>query len=154
MEKSLRHRILENMVQVFSGVDEPDYPLKFSVVELGPLGEADHRKRYSIGFVAVGERYKHQFPYLECFLRVGIEYRITVNQGDPSPGDMAETLLTVIKQVVLANETWCGLAIKTEFQNTETDMTTYGDRTVMGVLWVEVHYRHAHGDPTDPYPSV
>lgn len=154
MPESLRHQILQAMVATFDAVDKPDYPLKFSVVELGPLGDEDHRKRLSLGIVPGPERYTHNFPFIVRFLTVGIEFRVTVNRDDPSPGNLAEQVLTVIEQVVLRNGTWGGLAIDTDFRNNEVDMTTYGDRTVMGVVWVEIQYRHAHGDPTNPNPDV
>ncbi|MCL4743841.1 MAG: hypothetical protein KJZ83_00350 [Burkholderiaceae bacterium] len=141
------------MVDTFRQVEPPDWPIQFSVVELGPLGAEDNRKRYSIGIVPGPERYAHNFPLIVRFLRVAIEFRVTVNRGDPAPGNLAEQVLSVIEHVVLANTKWGGLAIDTGLQNNETDMTTYEDRTVVGVLWVEVQYRHHHADPHNPNPS-
>lgn len=152
--ESVRHQILRTMVDKFLEVKPPEWPLEFSVVELGPLGDEDHRKRYSIGIVPVRERFSNLYPYLVRHLTVGIEFRITVNRGDPSSGDMAEQVLTVIEKVVLDNGNWGGLAIDTELRNSEVDMTTYGDRTIMGVLWVEVQYRHSGADPRDPSPTI
>lgn len=166
MMKSVRQRILEAIVKAFEAVDLPDtsdpdyepgaadWPLKFSVVELGPLGDEDHRKRLSLGVVPTGERYTHNFPYVVRFLRVALEYRVTVNRDDAAPGVLAEQVLTVVERVVTDNQTWGDIALTTEFVNNETDMTTYGDRTVMGVLFIEVQYRHAHGDPRNPNPDV
>jgi len=154
MVESVRHKILRTMAETFAAVSEPDYPLKFSTVGMGPLSEADHKKRFSIGIVPGPEQYKHSFPYIERLLDVAIEFRITVNRTDPDPGELAETVLTVVEQVVAKNRTWGGLALDTDYKTSELDMTTYDDKTIMGVLWVTVHYRHAHGDPTDPNPSV
>ena len=85
--------------------------------------------------------------------QVVIEFRVTVNRDDPAPGQLAEQVLTVIERVVIANRDWGGLAVETKFQDNEIDMTTYGDKTVMGVLWVEVQYRHHHLDPRNPNPG-
>lgn len=162
---SVRKQILLSMQAAFAAVAPPDpadethvpsiddWPFKFSVVGLGPLSDADHRKRYSIGVVPQRERYKDSFPYQERFLRVGLEFRVTVNQGDDDPALMAEDLLTVIERVVSGNKTWDELAIETRLQDNEVDMTTYGDKTVMGVLFVEVQYRHGHLDPRNPLPD-
>lgn len=153
MTESVRHRILHNMVEVFRAVDTPTYPIKFSTVQLGPLSDHDHRKRFAIGIVPGPERYTASYPYTERLLQVAIEFRITVNQNDPYPGDMAEQVLTVLERVVIDNNTWGDLALKTDLENNELDMTTYADRSVMGVLWVVVHYRHGVSDPRNPNPE-
>ena len=154
MDRSLRHRILAAMADTFRAVDQPDWPLKFSLVELGPLGDEDHRKRYTLGIVPGPERYTHNFPYVVRFLRVAIEFRVTVNRDDEAPGELAEQLLTVIERVVIKNGTWGDLALATELSNSEIDMTTYSDRSVAGVLFVEIQYRHSHLDPRNPDPDV
>lgn len=156
---SLRLDILNQMVATFAGIEaaeDPefeDFELEFSTVELGPLGDADHKKRYSLGVVPIRERYKHSFPFIERWLTVGLEYRVTVNRGDEKPGVMAERMLTVVERVVLKNQTWDGLAIDTEFQDNENDMTDYDDKSVQGVLFVLIHYRHSHLDPRDMKPD-
>jgi hypothetical protein len=66
---------------------------------------------------------------------------------------MAEQVLTVIKRVVLANTTWDGLAVDTKLVNSEIDLINYSDRSIVGVLFIEVQYRHARHDPRDPTPS-
>ena len=148
--KGLRHAILEAMKTTFAGIDEPDWPIKFSVVELGPLGDEDQRKRYSLGIVPGPERYKHIFPFIERTLQVGIEFRVTVNRGDEKPGDLAERLLTMIERIILLNQTWGGIAIDTNLSNNEVDIQTYADKSAQGVLFVEVMYRHSHESPVDP----
>lgn len=156
---SLRLDILNKMVETFGAIvaaEDPefeDYELQFSTVELGPLGDTDHKKRYSLGVVPLRERYKHSYPFIERWLTVGIEYRVTVNRGDEKPGIMAERLLTLVERVVLKDQTWDGLAIDTEFTDNETDMTDYDDKSVQGALFVVVHYRHSHLDPRDGKPD-
>ena len=153
MTQSIRHQILDRMVEVFQGVKEPEWPIQFSMVELGPLADENHRKRFSIGIVPGPEKYSDTFPFIVRNLRVAIEFRVTVNRDDPAPGQLAEQVLTVIERVVIANRDWGGLAVETKFQDNEIDMPTYGDKTVMGVLWVEVQYRHHHLDPRNPNPG-
>lgn len=161
MSNSLRQDILDKIVETFAAIEPPDdpvqspdeWPIKFSTVELGPLGDADHKKRYSLGVVPLRERYGHKFPFIERWLTIGIEYRVTVNRGDEKPGVMAERMLTVVERVILQNTTWEGLAIDTELDNNEVDMTDYDDKSVQGVLFVTVHYRHSHQDPRDGRPD-
>jgi hypothetical protein len=160
MSDSLRHQILQEMLATFTAVtpssppDDDGYPFQFSLVELGALGDADHRKRYSLGIVPGAERYAYSYPFIERFLTVGIEMRVTVNRDDDKPGHLAERLLFVVERVVMQNCTWGGLAIDTNFKNNELGMQSYVDKTVDGVLWIEIHYRHQQGDPRDPDPSL
>lgn len=159
MSNSLRLNILEQIKSTFEAVEAVENPeadefdVQFSVVELGPLGDADHKKRYSLGIVPLRERYGHKFPFIERWLTIGIEYRVTVNRGDEKPGIMAERMLTVLERVILTNQTWNGLAIDTELDNNEVDMTDYDDKSVQGVLFITVHYRHMHQDPRDGRPD-
>ena len=87
------------------------------------------------------------------FLTVGIEMRVTVNRDDDKQGHLAERLLTVVERVVMQNPTWGRLAIDTNFKDNELDMQSYVDKSVQGVLFVEIYYRHHHGDPRNPDPS-
>jgi len=159
---SIREQILEKMLAVFQAVQEPDttipgytpspndWPLTFSTVGFGPLTDTDFRKRYSIGIVAGTEREKDAFPLVQCTLQVGIEFRITVNQNDPSPAMMGERVLTVVKRVIDQNKTWGGLAVDTRRTNNEIDLTSYGDKTVMGVQFIEIIFRHSIKDVRNP----
>lgn len=154
MTDSIRKQILTNMVAAFAQVTPANgWPIEFSTCVLGPLGEQDQRKRYSIGVVAGKERFKHQFSYYDCFLPVAVEFRITVNRGDAASAELVEQVLTIVEQVALANTTWGGLAIDTILTSNEVDLTTYADRSAEGVLFFEVHYRHSRKDPTDANPS-
>jgi hypothetical protein len=154
MTLSIRQQILNNMLAAFAAVSTANGdPLTFSTCVLGPLGAQDQRKRYSLGIVAGKEKFSDKFSWYECFLPVGIEYRITINKGDDAPASEAETLLTLVKQVVMKDPSWGGIAIDTNLVSDEVDLTTYADRSVEGVLHVQLHYRHSRNDPTDPTPS-
>lgn len=154
---TIRLRILQTIVDTFKAllVDPDDLESNpvFSVVELGPLGDPDNRKRFTIGIVPQPERYTHSFPFLQRALAVAIEFRVTVNKGDPRPGVMYEQLLGVVEHTVLKNETWGGLAIKTELKNSDQDIASYDDKSVTGVLLTEVLYRHGTDDPYNPAPA-
>lgn len=162
---SVRLQILENIKAAFEAVQPPDpddtshtpseadWPFAFSTVEIGPLGDEDQRKRYSLGIVAGPEKERFTFPFIECNWTVGVEFRITVNKGDPKPAIMGERALTVCKRVVDLDRTWGGLAVDTKRTGSEIDMTTYGDKTVVGVMFMEIMYRHSHFDPRDPHPD-
>lgn len=154
MTTSVRQQILEYMVNRFAAATVGTHGVEFSTVELGPLDAGDFKQRYSIGIVPRSERFIEQYPLLLCFMAVSIEFRITINRGDPKPVLMGEKVLTAVKQIVAANPKWNNLAIDTKFVGSEIDVESYGDRTVMGVLAVEVEFRHARRDPVDPNPTV
>jgi hypothetical protein len=160
--KSVRQQILETIAAKLEAVAPPpegqppsddDWPLQFSVVKLGPLAEENQRKRYSVGIVPGPEDYSDLYPYIVCDQQIGIEFRATKNKDDDDPQTMAEQLLTVLKRVVLNNETWDGLALKTDLVNSEVDLINYSDRSIVGVLFIKVQYRHARRDPRDPAPN-
>lgn len=163
MPDSVRKLILLKMLEAFRAVAPPpnsvppsddDWPLKFSVVELGPLDPGDHKKRYSIGIVPQNERYRNdQYPLINRNLSVAVEYRVTVNQGDGPPGLLAEDVMAVVERVLIENRFWDGLAIDTQLTGNETDMSNYQDKTVMGAVYVEISYRHSILDPRDPNPA-
>ena len=160
---SLRHRILLAIQDAFQAVgpmepppDDPldDWPFAFSTVALGPVDLEDHRKRYSLGIVPTKERYQHSYPYQERFLRVTLEFRATANRGDPPPGEMFEHLITVIERVIQKNRTWGGLALDTDLEDSDSNLITWVDRSIYGMLVMRIHYRHATGDSRNPAAAL
>lgn len=161
--QSMRHRILLAIQDAFQAVgpmdpapNDPldDWPFRFSTVALGPVDSEDHRKRYSLGIVPTKERYTHLYPYQERFLRVSLEFRVTVNKGDPSPGDLFEEVITVIERVVQQNREWGGLALDSELVDSDSNLITWVDRSVYGILMMSVQYRHSTNDSRDPAPTI
>jgi hypothetical protein len=148
---SVRQQILENVITAYESVKTPDWPMEFSTVELGPLSGEDHRKRYSVGIVAGPEKERFTFPFIECNFQVGVEFRITVNKGDPKPAIMAESMLTVVKRVMDQNRKWGGLAVDTKRIGNDIDLNSYGDKSVVGVMFMEIMFRHSHFDPREPH---
>jgi hypothetical protein len=67
---------------------------------------------------------------------------------------LAEQVLTQIQQCIYADKTMGGLAVDTVEIGNEIDLDTYGDDTVVGVMYIRVNYRHSHKDVTNPYPEV
>jgi len=45
-------------------------------------------------------------PYVMCFLTVNVEFRVTRNQDDVSPGHLAEQALCVIKRALTEELGW------------------------------------------------
>ncbi|CAA2141481.1 hypothetical protein [Hyphomicrobium sp. ghe19] len=163
--KSVRQQILEKIEEKFIGIvqtdtsapgyvpSDDDWPMQFSVVKLGPLSDENLRKRYSLGIVPGTEKYSDLYPYIVSDQMVGLEFRATKNKDDDDPQAMAEQVLTVLKRLVLANTTWDDLAVDTRLVNSEVDLVNYSDRSIVGVLFIEVQYRHARRDPRDPHPN-
>jgi hypothetical protein len=152
MTSSVRRKLIEAMRSTFQAVDEATHGLKFSIVAVGPLADPDYRRRYSIGLVPQQEIYGDLYPHITRELQVAIEFRVTVNRDDEDPGLMAEHMLGVIETICLADITWGGRAIDTKLMGNEVNMATFADRTVDGVLFVRVKFRHARHDPTNPDP--
>ena len=156
---SVRLEILNAMVAGFTGMsatlptDDP-YGVTFSTVALGPLAKFDQRKRYSLGVHMGKESEKFQMPFIMCFMTVNLEFRVTVNADDTSPGAMIEQLLTVIKRFVGNNRSWGGLAIDTKVVGSEVDLVTYADRSALGVCVCEVQYRYNYSDPRNATPGL
>jgi hypothetical protein len=66
---------------------------------------------------------------------------------------LGEEVLTVVKRVLTNNRSWGGLAVDTKRTGNEIDLTTYADRSVVGVAFCEVMYRHSHLDPRNENPD-
>ena len=156
---SVRLTILNAIVAAFQNMqaDQPTndpYGITWSTVALGPLADYDQRKKYSLGVVAGPEKESFSMPYIMCFLTVNVEFRVTANRDDVAPGILAEQALTVVKRALTADRTWGGRAIDTKVTGSEVDLTTYADRSVVGVCQAAVQYRYSHLDPRDPNPDM
>lgn len=143
---TLRLQILDEIVKTFKAVDEDTYGLKFSIVEIGPLSEPDNRKAFCIGIVPMDETYRDLYPLKDRSLRIAVEFRVTVNQVKGSPGREAERVLGVIENVILRHKTWNGLAAQTDLVGNEINMDNFVDKTVDGVVLINVNYRHSVTD--------
>ncbi len=156
---SVRLTILNAIVAMFQNMqaDQPTndpYGITWSTVALGPLADFDQRKKYSLGVVAGPEKETFSMPYIMCFLTVNVEFRVTANRDDDAPGILAEQALTVVKRAITADRTWGGIGIDTKITGSEIDLTTYADRSVVGVCQATVQYRYSHLDPRDPSPDI
>jgi len=156
---SVRLQVLNAIVAKFDGMqaDQPaqdPYGITWSTVALGPLADFDQRKRYSLGVVARAEKEDFSMPYIMCFLTVNVEFRVTANRDDDPPGVLAEQALTVVKRALTADRTWGGKAIDTKIVGSEVDLTTYADRSIVGVCQAQVQFRYSHLDPRDPNPDM
>jgi hypothetical protein len=129
---------------------EPDgdpYTVEFSKVEHGPLGDEDHRKRFVAGIVPGRETKQTMYPLDQCTLPVAIEFRMTVNRDDDAPGEEAERVLGEIQRKLHEDTTLGGLAIDLRETGNEIDLEGYDDRSIVGVLFFELLYRHRTTDP-------
>ena len=156
---SVRLTILNAIVAMFQNMqaDQPTndpYGITWSTVALGPLADYDQRKKYSLGVVPGPEKETFSMPYIMCFLTVNVEFRVTANRDDVAPGILAEQALTVVKRAITADRTWGGIAIDTKTIGSEIDLTTYADRSVVGVCQAQVQYRYSNLDPRDPTPDM
>lgn len=138
---TIRREILEFIKGLYEAVNEASYGIKFSSVRLGPLGNPDSTKLCVVGIVPGDERKSDLYPLKTSLFDVNIEFSVTANKGDV-PGVLVEKFLGVIQQVMYDNDTLGGLVIMCQERRSTIDMFTYLDKTIMGVVTFEVHYRH------------
>ena len=155
---SVRMTVLNTILNKFRTMDEglpvnDPYGITWSTVALGPLIKVDQRKRYSIGLAVGPEKETFLYPFVQAFLTINIEFRVTVNRDDLDPGTMIEQCLTVIKRAMTEDRTWGGLVLDTKIKNSEIDLITYADRSAMGVCVAEIEYRYSYSDPRTTTPS-
>lgn len=159
MVDTIRLKCLEWLETSLKTVNTPDdvlnddfpYKIKFSIVGLGPLGDPDNRKQYAAGIVPGREtKSPFQYPQDQCKLPVAIEFRMTVNKDDFPPGKEAELVLGEVQNRLFIDTTLGGLAVDMHETGNEIDLDSYGDKTVQGVVMVEIIYRHFAGKPHVP----
>lgn len=158
---SVRQTILEKMAELLLAMDplnpypNEDPPMyKCSAVEHGPLDQLDARKRLVCGLVPGREIKTSQFPWIDVRLSVAVEFRFTVNKEDPVPGLTAEQVLTDVQRTFFRDTTMGGLTADVIETGSEIDLMNYTDRSVQGVVFFDIRYRHSHTDPRDPNPTV
>jgi hypothetical protein len=147
---TVRLGILNKIVSLLKAIQDP----VIGAVELGPLGDTSHTKRYAVGVVPGKETHMERYPVLENNLQVHIEFRITVNKGDSGPLTMAHDFLGVLQNCMAADPSLGGIAIDTQFLGNELDLETFADKSIMGVLLLQVTYRHMRQDFSNPNPSI
>ena len=83
--------------------------------------------------------------------RPGLQLR----QAEGRNGALERNSLTSGARASICTNTGAGAAYDVDTKRTgnEIDMTTYGDRSVVGVCFCEVMYRHSHLDPRKSQPD-
>jgi hypothetical protein len=141
--------VLQTMAPADPDGPQPDfsYSFEFSAVKLGPLSAPDGKRRLMAGIVTGRESKKTLYPLEHCILPLMIEFRLTVNRGDGEPAEIVERLLGEIQRRIHEDTHLGGLAEDLRETGNETDLDTYQDKYVQGVVMLELHYRHYTDDP-------
>jgi hypothetical protein len=156
MTDTIRLRCLDALKGVLEAMvaGEPmadPYTVQFSKVVIGPIGEAEFRKRYTAGIVAGREKKQpYTYPLRECTLPLAVELRMTVNADDDDPGIEAERLLGEVQRKVMEDTTLDGLAVDLRETGNQVSLDLYDDKTVIIDLFLELVYRHRDSDPREP----
>ena len=150
--ETVREKIIEALVARLKTIEpdptDPDgFSFAFADVKRGSLPAQDHTKRYMAGVVPGRETKKDLYPFIHCSLPVDIEFRITIQSKDKSSSHEAERLLGEVQRCIYFDKELGGLCLDIRETGNEIDMNTYSDKTVLGVLSIEIPYRHAHDDP-------
>lgn len=140
--------IKQRLIEAEHEVGNPATTAKFDVVGLGPLTTEAMRKHYSAGIVAGRETKADLYPFLEATFPLAIEFRVNVQTSQGDPADVAEDVLGMVQLAIGLDRTFGGVVIDTKEVANELDSETYGDKSVVGVVFYEVKYRHMRDDPT------
>lgn len=159
-DDTLRLQILKHIKGLYEAVTDEDpappgkvyYGMNFSVVGLGPLSDADHRKRFSLGIIPGPELKSDLFPLKTAMFTVTLEFKVTIQKSDPEPLEIAERVLGVVQQVMYDNDRFGDLIIKHDEIANEQDMFTYTDRAIGGMVQFRIHYRHGVNTVYDGQP--
>ncbi len=153
--QTYRMSIIAKLKTMYEAVDntiDPEpldpWPFKFSLVKEGPLADVDFKKNYAIGIVPGPERKSPRiYPFMESDWTVVLEWQAYVPQGlGLTPLQHAEKVLGVVQRVFYKNQDLDGTVIDVRELGNEVDLESYGDKTVAGVVTIEIKYRHDADD--------
>lgn len=127
-----------------------NYSYKFSVCKIGPLGSLDNRKASGVGIVVGRETNDPLYPFDQKKLPIAIEWALTRNRGDEEAPVEAESMLAEVQRRLHEDTTFGGLAVDFREAWNEIDLDSYLDKSIRGVVMMELLYRHHSLDPHQP----
>lgn len=152
MAETIRERCLQALkanieaMRVDQPVDDP-YGITWSVVQRSPFTEAVNKKRYAVAILDGQEAKQTRFPLADCQLDVTVEFRVTRNVGEAETGVLANQALGALQRCISADRRLGGLAIDLKETGNELDIASADDKTVEGVIFLQLQYRHQTDDP-------
>jgi len=158
MQKTIRLWLLEAIrdhmadMEAELPVGDP-YGYAPTICELGPLGDFDKRKRFSIGITTGREIKAHRYPLMENTFTLNVEWQYQVQTEEGKPAIVAEHVLGAIQrrlmEIGLNNRPAPFDTLVVDFREVGNDveLDTATDKFIEGVLFWDVVYRHDHDDP-------
>jgi len=151
---TVRVRVLRALTALLASVERgqpPDdpYPIDFSSIGLGPIGDPDMRKELVGGVVPGRETTVTLYPFVQATLPVVVEFRRVVQSGSGSSEEQGEEVLGVVQRRLRENPPLDGLAQDMVEVASEVTLDFVADRTVEGFLEVNVIYRRSVDDPRE-----
>lgn len=170
--RSLRQRIVNEVVRRFETQREAlpagtttqgnlplAYDFAWDEVIKQPLTEAETRKRYSLAVLDVGT--VREFLEFQFRARLNLELRFRALAGQvlsrgEDPSDLARTILLNLERRIMEDIHLGegGSALATDkladqviILGDEIDVESFQDKRIEGALFVEVLYKHSHGNP-------
>ena len=145
---------LENHLKTMGPVDPApvdfNYSYSFSICRIGPLGSLDARKASGCGIVVGRETNDPLFPLDQKKLPIAVEWALTRNRGDEEAAVEAEGMLAEVQLRLHEDTTFNGQAVDFREVWNEIDLDSYLDKSIRGVVMMELLYRHHSLDPHVP----
>lgn len=141
--------LLESLADMDATLPAPDpYGYEFSKISFGQLGEGNKLKRLVGGLVVGRETKSDLYPVVECNLPVIIDFRYLGDTSDSAIASViAEEVLGAVQRRVFSDRTLGGLAIDVRETGNDLDIDFSEDMSIIGSMYIEIIYRHDHGDP-------
>lgn len=152
MTETVRNRILDNLKiqlgEMQSGFPVLDpYTVTWSEITRENIEKLAKGKLYALGIYDTEETKSPRiYPITDCTLRVLVEFHVYVQSTKRGSSEL-NRVLGEIERKIREDRTLGGLAIETEFLGNEFDIDGPYDHEVMGVVTMNIKYRHHTDDP-------
>lgn len=168
---SLRERIIREVVRRFetqreglptgtTALGEPaPYDFAWDVVIRQPLTEDEKRKRYALAVIDPAEVKEFQIHTFRARLNLELRFHVLAGQVLSRGEDVSQVanmiLLNIERRVMEDIQLGEGgssvatdkLADQVILVGSELDIDSFQDRKIEGAVFVDVLYKHVHGDP-------
>lgn len=153
MTLPVRERIMQELEARFAGLNVDDNNgVEFKFVQ---REELDHTKKFqgnAVSLLDISQSFIYQTAYLQCTLRVGVEYCHSVKSGETARTEL-NTIAAEITKTMLADtslvETDSGLQLTENIQivDDSTDVQGPFEKVVSGYMQFDIIYRTKKDDP-------
>lgn len=149
---TVRDRIMDHLIRRFKSVSAGvnGRYVTWDVVSDTPLSRTEKALGTSVGIFDSRERKTAEVGYERCLLDVQTEFRVQTAHGDNvssvARGVLGE-LQAVMRSDIYCTENSSQLTLNIVEVGNELDVDGPNDKSVAGIVFWEIQYRHKTGDP-------